>query len=400
MKMFHSYRRLLRAVLALLVAGCSWSCIYERETDCPDASRNGIVLNLHVVTQGPATRSEGHTLVAGTTAENYLNIAKPDFAVFVFDGNGRLTQSLPLASAVLITDMSADYSVYSLTGRMDMVPDEIQVMVVANWGSFSNRYGFGIDQTLGSLYKDGNNWNFKVPYAADGMTWYPEFNESDPGNSRTIPMFGISEKISLSLLKGREDKTIYLMTGGDYAPIYMLRSLAKIEVIYSTQQESMEMTGCSLSVYNTVGRFIPDVDKNGDWNVAATQVTSPSLPDNPGSMTAGMNGATALKFFQATRSPGQDVFVAYIPEMSIDNSARPQINVDISMPTIGGGTTVRPYSFAFDNFTDGKANGTLNAVLRNHIYSYTLRKSLISGEITVDYTVCPWEEFNTDITFN
>ena len=398
MKMFHSYRRLLRAVLALLVAGCSWSCIYERETDCPDASRNGIVLNLHVVTQGPATRSEGHTLVAGTTAENYLNIAKPDFAVFVFDGNGRLTQSLPLVSAVLITDMSADYSVYSLTGRIDMVPDEIQVMVVANWGSFSNRYGF-IDQTLGSLYKDGNNLNFKMPYAADGMTWYPEFNENDPGNSRTIPMFGISEKISLSLLKGREDKTIYLMTGGDYAPIYMLRSLAKIEVIYSTQQESMEMTGCSLSAYNTVGRFIPDVVENGDWNVAITQVTSPSLPDNPGLRTAG-DGATALKFFQATRSPGQDVFVAYIPEMSIDNSARPQINVDISMPTINGRTTVQPFSFAFDNFTDGKANGTLNAVLRNHIYSYTLRKSFISGEIIVDYTVCPWEEFNTDITFN
>lgn len=399
MKKLSSYRYVFRAALATLLAVCSWSCVFDRDSACPDPSRNGIVLNLHVVTQGPATRSEGHTLVAGTTAENYLNIAKPDFAVFVFDGNGRLTQSLPLASAVLITDMSADYSVYSLTGRMDMVPDEIQVMVVANWGSFSNRYGFGIDQTLETLYKDGQKWNFTMP-TVDNTSWTPYFDETDPGNSRTIPMFGISEKISLSLLKGREDKTIYLMTGGDYAPIYMLRSLAKIEVIYSTQQESMEMTGCSLSAYNTVGRFIPDVVENGEWNVAATQVTSPSLPNNPGLRTAGMNGATALKFFQATRSPGQDVFVAYIPEMSIDNSARPQINVDISMPTIGGGTTVQPFSFAFDNFTDGKANGTLNAVLRNHIYSYTLRKSFISGEITVDYTVCPWEEFNTDITFN
>ena len=399
MKKLSSYRYVLRAALASLLAVCSWSCVFDRDSACPDASRNGIVLNLHVVTQGPVTRSGGHELVAGTTAENYLNVARPDFAVLIFDGDGRLTENLPFASSVLITDDSSDYSVYSLSGRITTESDEIQIMVLANWGSFSGRYGVGINQMLQTLYTDGQKWNFTMPAVAGNTSWTPYFDEKNPENSRTIPMFGISEKISLAQLKNREDRTIRLVEGGDYPPVYMLRSVAKIEVIDNLQQELIEMTGCSLTAYNTVGRYIPDVLRNGEWNVAATQVTTPSLPTDPGFRTAGSAGATALDFVRTTNSAGQNVFVAYIPEMLI-GTVRPQVEVHISMPTISGQTEVRTYPFSLDNYVNGQAGGSLGAVLRNHIYSYTITKTLTSGEITVDYTVCPWAESDTDITFN
>ena len=358
------------------------SCVYDG-APCPEQPDDGYTINLTISTGALATRSDGDKIVAGSDAENFIDIAGGDYAVFIFDGDGRFVQRFEPGAVTLVQDGTGTQK-YKLSGafRPQSELNAIQLMVLANchndFGASYNIIEKRFDtKTLTDIYGNGTDFNFKMPTAtaadgttpADGTTstsWQPQEGASG------IPMFGLSEKMTLD--------NNPLLNFEKVIP--MLRSIAKVEIVDNTKDG---ITSVSLSKINSNGRIIPDVTKNAEWAVEKSQVTTPSLPDK-------IEYLENIVFFNEKRTVDnaeKSVWVAYIPEMNLssairDDKARPTFTVQ----TTSGKTYT---GVKFDNYRNGEqvTANNLNYVLRNHIYHYEV--DMISAQLILNLTVLPWD---------
>lgn len=379
------------------------SCIFDDPASFADMDETYTYsLNLQVVSPcsdlpfaagASGTRSEGgvpeHGLQEGTDAESYINIDAGDYKILIFDENGNLVVNdfVPSVSQLYFSPTEPENLIYRFSGRV-AIPQEtkqIQVMMLANWKSFNSQanYSFNEKPALETIYRNGTSWNFGAP-SGGWSGWRPSL-----ADKRAIPMFGISKTVDLT-----EVTTLTDDNRVDVEQFPLIRSIAKIEIIDNISPEYetvIKMTGCTLSAYNTNGRYIPNVNENGDWNQPPKQVTAPSLPGAPGA-------ATNLQFSKTTDSEGRTVYVAYLPEMGINDNNRPNITVQM---TAWNGTSSfeRNSSFSFNNYKDNveqTGGNALAAVLRNHIYRYTVTFDTVT-QLNLEYAICRWEEESVDI---
>lgn len=379
------------------------SCIFDDPASFADMDETYTYsLNLQVVSPcsdlpfaagASGTRSEGgdpvHGLQEGTDAESYINIDAGDYKILIFDENGNLVVNdfVPSVSQLYFSPTEPENLLYRFSGRVAIPQDtkQIQVMMLANWKSFDSQANYSFDKglKLTDIYGNANSWNFGAP-SGGWSRWMPSL-----ADKRAIPMFGISKTVDLAAVTTLTDDNRV-----DVERFPLIRSIAKIEIIDNISPEYetvIKMTGCTLSAYNTFGRYIPNVNENGDWNQPFKQVTAPSLPGAPGTAT------NPLQFSKTTDSEGRTVYVAYLPEMSISNS-RPDITVQM---TAWNGTSSfeRNSSFSFNNYKDNveqTGGNALAAVLRNHIYRYTVTFDTVT-QLNLEYAICRWEEEHVDV---
>ena len=398
-----------------------------------------------------------HHLEAATDAENFVNFEGEDYQILLFDGNGTYIDQFTPIWTFSWQDAPAGSSDNTHTGLYTTtlsgpLPESvsstaIQVLVLANWLGDTNErtWGSGIAYpdwkttppttapTLTDLYTNATDYNFTMPYitGSDGTisTWRPSVAEvaEDDNHTHTgvgIPMFGLSDRIEISRLTAdeesqlKEDLDDFDDDAQHYAlraEIQMLRALAKIEVIDAIDANadgttagnngSVRVSDVTLTSCAATGRFIPDLSllpANGSWNDATIQVAAPSLPEDP----AG-DALSNLKFFQIPATDGENArWIAYVPEMALpipsdaDDAAtvaasRPHLDVDIQTE---GSTTSTTYTVEFADYTDGLATTPYAALLRNHIYRYTINS--VNGAIELEVEVEDWTEETGDGIWN
>ena len=374
------------------------ACVFDKESEMPGYDSGEaltINLNLTVPSSAVGTRSRDHDDASGTDAENYIDVENGDYQIHVFDKDGSWLKQLTADKKSI--DISSDHTRYSISAKLEIANEgekarlsKFLVMVLANWKGFEkantrSEYsypplkGYSVKGDVKSIYKEGDAFNFMFKNATNDDTditdaWVPSSSGTIPSY---IPMFGVSEEISLEF-------AMEMSKWGDspITSIPMLRSVAKIEVIdeLGDKISTVSIKGASQS-----GRFIPDIIQNTSWSENEIQVTEPSLPSSTGSITR-------LQFFDFS-TEDKSKWIAYIPEMDLSVGTRPEFIIDN-----GTNEILTPFN-NYDNNT-GKvvtdSKDYLYKVLRNHIYRYSVT---INDEYSVSLAleVLPWDmEWDSD----
>ena len=391
MKRTIPYKYLLTALMCtVLLQAC-----HKNDEPLMTQEDDGVRLSIEVVIPAgtQTTRAPQHDIVAGTSAESFIDIDANDYCIMLFK-NDRLWQfftpdTFVMQSADATSDIDRKYLLSGIVHGVTSDEEEVQVVVLANWKGFNSsaNYDFWIGQDLESdLYLNQTDYNFTLPDTT--TAWYPEFSTT---THRTIPMFGSAD---VTLFKTSDNANSTL--SGNSIP--MLRSVAKIEVVDATQTSNkVKITNVSLTTFNTKGRFIPDVSsdsENAAWSNLYNggihnQVYEPSLPDN-----VALDTTRTLTFFSDN---DHKRFAAYVPEMEITDDAIPAIAVTVQSTEDQEDTK----TFII-KLQDEDLNINIEELLRNHIYRITIETvstPMVKNNLTLTVDVVPYKEVWLDPEF-
>lgn len=386
--------------LAALMSPMLVSCVYDSYLEDTVDGREGVEINLQIVAGGMSTRSSSHTIVTkGEEYEAAINVPGGDFAIFIFDGDGKYLDRFE-PGQILVKDMATTtvsgvemYS-YSISGVFQPEEDvtNVQMLILANWKTFGGDYNTieedfkshpGVSSGAGSdlnyFFSSEAAHEFAYSDFTDGTTsWSPQ---SKPG----IPMTALSGVYSVT-------QTI------DLGPVTALRGLAKIEVVDVAPKDGAKISECKLSGFNNAARFAPVVsaDVNPGWNSQPTLVSTPSLAKGGQDYKT-----TPLSYVGSTREviPNKEtekqvrnVYSFYVPEMLLEDGKRPTININVAGST-------KTFEIQLANYNgDGKpalnAAGTpdyFDHLLRNHLYRFNVLSVGVDAELTLKIDTDFWD---------
>lgn len=377
-----------------LLGGLLPACINDEEdTNAKPEKSNGFNISIALSAGDAAmTRAEdGLDEIDGSVAENYINV--DDLQIYAFSTDGTLlaqvypkpTTGSNVAMDPLIFQIGNMYYLKAeLSYDTFSQPEnqEFKLVAVANWRTTDNM------ETLPALNED-NSWNDLVTKTYEKS--YIDENDVTkakmwtPKDGDGIPMFGV-QTVSLSGYDSRynNESNPFTLEGETGEGVNMLRAMAKIEVIDNIKKDGTSIvTSVSLNAncYHTKGYVVPKV-QNGIKNT--TNIEEANIPDAP------VAGTLPLPFFQEGNT-----FVAYVPEFALTGSNRKAITVTIGQATYT--LSLAPYD-ANGQPNEGITTYPWNALLRNHIYRYTIEGvGQEMDNITITYTVCPWLTNSIDI---
>ena len=315
--------------------------------------------------------------VPGIDNENYINTSS--LQVFMFNLDGAYIGGLKDMEA----ERQGESNIYNIKGEVDVVKTAIgtnevlncKIMVVANADAASVESGKVTD------FNNEATFNHNVSY---------------------IPMWGIGT-YSINLIQ-------QLQVDLD-EPIYMLRSMAKIEVTLNQTiyDEGYRITSATLNKYNTQGYVVPTLPVTGDnpvvdWrNLTNTTSLSTANVFRENKSLAETASSPTPKSFAASEA-GKS-YVIYVPEY--DNKNELTITLGLthnSTPIFKEGTT--PYTISLNeyklNVTTGKSEPDTEKPLdlvRNHWYKYTINSISDGAELELDLTVDPWDYVEESMSY-
>lgn len=329
--------------------------------------------------------SDSSTAEEGIGNENYIDTS--NLQVFLFNTTGTYIGGLK--------DMEANPTttahIYEIIGEVDVVKSAIvneklncKIMVVANADAAT------ADATSGKV---------------TGYDYNAVFNH----NVTSIPMWGIGS-YEIDLIK-------QLQVNLD-EPIYMLRSMAKVEVtLGSTVDASYTLAGARLTQYNATGYVVPNFnipDTSTGAAAGATTTTDIAGFDATTDLTttgvfreydslAGTEANPTMKEF--TQSEEGKSYVIYVPEF--DNSGDLQIELDLQQDgTLIYKEGTSKYTIYLNeykvNSSTGKSEPDLNEpfdLIRNHWYRYTINSIERDRPLDLTLTVNPWNLVTSDLHY-
>lgn len=376
---------LLRRTLAysalfgmLLLSG---GCVYDKLDPCP-ADSDDFTVTFKIATQNTErTKADPDILgqETGIPAENWLDVEN-NIKVLLFSdngaGNGVLLQDLTAIAQITRQDNGL-WNLYDVTATFkDMyfrnpafnggdVP--FYLMVLANWPSDALDAVVGRYTTIAELQALAAT--FAMP-----DDFFPELSKT------AIPMYGLLPcRVSQDALSSSTATSP--VNVGD---VYMLRCLAKVEVIDNIDKENGYpfVESVALTSWNNNAMLIPDNFKNG------VQVTAPTIPADPGLVNGTQRVFKKLKYTTDTTVPPDtrysfDGFTTYIPEIAVNGLA-------FTLTLRTSATTTEPRTINVP--AEGIPWGT--NILRNHIYRIGVS---LKSDIVLYYTVCHWDEATVTI---
>lgn len=351
----------LYAVLLLSLALLPTGCASDGDVLCPEPD-NGTAsyVTFRVVTPKAmvtrtATRGVPDVDNAEIWGDGYLSEAGVDFDnalignqfnVFITDSGGMLITKLRNLIYIETTD-SENNVVYSFSGEIpkDKVEDlktysNARIHIAANCGS---------DISL-----------------SDALS----FNHAgQPSKTFTaIPMWGV-ETFNFTTLKPGNN---------DVGEIWLLRAMAKVEIIIDTKVTDnfiTALTSASVKNANTRGYVLPQT-----WStVADTKALSfkNSLKALPSA--AGISGMTPAD------DKTTDKIVFYLPETENTDGA-----TEITLNYTLKGNESKSGVIKFAKYENGTPSDTYYDIVRNHLYRFEVS---LSGKFVIRYTVCPWNTY-------
>lgn len=297
------------------------------------------------------TRADGITLPAdygdstkygiGTGYENYIGIADNDFCFLLFDGEGKFVETMNVLDIFAVGDSeySSEYTVFcSLTKKPG---GTFKVVALTNWGAGNYPQSANLIKgvtTIDDVCKD-NSYTYAYPPVS--------CTSFIPSNATPIPMYGV---------KTCENVHLEVDKRNDIGDLYLLRAMAKVEVICHEDSE-LELASVSLSRYNTKGFRTPE-----GMDLNTTYVTGPHIPAD-----VVTNETTFLDF---RISASKDKAVIYIPEYrntGTDRHCRLFLTFTNNID--------RQYTIDFREYDNGKPTGAWFDILRNYCYRFTVNKT-------------------------
>lgn len=275
-----------------------------------------------------------------------------------------------------------------LMGQLDVI--EVKPKAVDDEEDNKNKH---IHTVLGSIEMDADkitNMSFKLmtlanctlPASANlnnlETLIFTNPNTSDGSN---IPMWGIATYEGVDLSDYTTQENPYDLTQKKTTPVYMLRSMAKIEVTLDSSMTGYTLEGATLSKAMNSGYVLPELkDATGAAktlaNLTATTQLGVDEVFNPVEETT-----TSVASFNASKN----TCVIYVPEY--DNTAE-----DLVINLTGlkkDDEAVSGKSFKHGEYDEtGMFESKLN-VTRNHYYKYTI--SIKDGnQLALTCLVQPW----------
>ena len=311
----------------------------------------------------------------GIGDENFIDTNR--LQVFMFKTNGTYIGGLKDMEA----KRQGDSNIYNIKGEVDVdksaIVNEVlncKIMVVAN-------------ADVASTNNSG---------AVNGYNNNAIFNH----DVTSIPMWGIGT-YSINLIQQLQV---------DLAePIYMLRSMAKIEVTLNqaVYDEGYRITSATLNKYNTQGYVVPTLPLTTgdspvvDWNnlTNTTSLSTANVFRENESLAVTASSPTSKSF--SANVAGKS-YVIYVPEYDNENE------LTITLGLTHNGTSIykegkTPYTISLNeykiNSTTGKSEPDTKRPLdlvRNHWYQYNITS--VKTGFDLKLTVVPWEDVTE--TFN
>ena len=300
----------------------------------------------------------------GTIDENKIN----NVHALLYDLNGVLMGKLDTATPEVV-ESSANEHVYTVVGSVEVDADKVsnldfKLMVLANCSSPAN-----LNETDTHTFVNPNTTN---------------------GNG--IPMWGIATYTGVDLRNSLTAGTAYDLTNvtSNQAPVYMLRSMAKIEVTLSeeTIASGYSLSGASLNKSFNNGYVVPAY-KNENGNQLTLEALAATTDLGIDEVFHPMqNGATTDN---AVFTGSNNTFYIYVPEY--DTSDNTPLEIGLTL-TNGGSSETK--SFKHGQYTDGSFQNAWD-VIRNHYYKYTV--SMKNGaDLEVIIEINPWNY--RDVTYD
>lgn len=358
----------------------SCSSVLEDEIpniDCPTDKDERVNLTFTLVLgeQSSASRaawSDDYENLVGSVAENTIN----SLQVLLFSNDGNTCYG-PLEQTEFFP-INQEKSIYEFTGSIPLNAENAciegdklncKIMVLAN----------SQVQIANTAKAD----QIKIALEACEYT-YSTLNPN--------PMWGVSTIINQPVIKG---------WGTELDPIYVLRSLAKIEVNLSQSLKDAGYTldAVTLTKHNTKGYCLP----NGYYTTIDGQTIIADKTkdlDQEGVLNAYNSSVTTDKLsFTGSSNNG---YIVYVPEYEMQESEDdPTIKLLLKKGTetiLIDGADPALYFKNYDE-TTGKPTGDIFNIVRNHYYQYTINsiENGVDAEITLSVT--PWTTNQSSVDY-
>ena len=359
----------LTGVLGILTASCSQVIDDPVTGDCV-MEKEKVMIRFTIALDSPKVASrtwDGYdpdvnpgSGVVGSENENYINPATVQ--VWIYDLNGVLIGQLKDLT-VTRDDESEGKHVYDLVGGFEVNSDFItdnklsfKLMVFANCEPISN---------MNNL----ENLTFTNPSTTTG---------------KGIPMWGIATYQNANVYT-----TVALAQSNPLTtPIYMLRSMAKIEVTLDSSMTGYTLEGATLSKAMNSGYVLPELkDATGAAKTLAnlTATTQLGVDEVFHPITETATNTTSGALFSANNN----TCVIYVPEY--DNNTAEDLVINLT-GLKKDDEAVSGKSFKHGNYNNdtGAFVSKLN-VIRNHYYKYTVKMNE-GSQLLLTCEVQPWND--------
>lgn len=361
---------LLVGVLGILAASCSQ--VVDDPTVDSRGEKEKVLIRFTIALDEPKAASrtcwDGYDPESenkgeiGSVAENYINPSTVQ--VLIYDMNGTPMGELKEVNVTPATDKNDNNQhLYYLTGAFEADADQIssldfKLMVFANTPKKSD-------------LNNPDTWQFAYPLA-DGAG---------------IPMWGIATFTGVDL-SGRTSE-------GNAAelsePIYMLRSMAKIEVTLNSEANGgYELSGVTLNKAMKNGLVMPKLRTD-----APADVTIKGLESTEALGIEEVFNPSDGDVDEASFTGNGNTYYIYVPEYdaSSDNGNL-EINLALTNGTKDetGNDVITNKSFTHGGYSGGAYSKTPWNVVRNHYYKYTVSISDSGKDLEVIITIKAWNK--------
>lgn len=198
-----------------------------------------------------------------------------------------------------------------------------------------------------------------------------------PGTGvKYIPMWGVQTISNLSLTPGARNML---------PDIYLLRAMAKVEVIMKDTDPNHAISKIKLNRYNTMGYCLPE-----GWDETTTAATTDLELENV--IRPLTNKRETNESFTESTVNGFKCYTIYVPDyLNIAPNSQTSVTPSTITVTIGD----KDYDIEFKKYADGAATDVAYNIVRNHIYRYTITAVNTSkpiNEFEITYMVTDWNE--------
>lgn len=360
----------LTGVLGILTASCSQVIDDPVTGDCV-MEKEKVMIRFTIALDSPKVASrtwDGYdpdvnpgSGVVGSENENYINPATVQ--VWIYDLNGVLIGQLKDLT-VTRDDKSEGMHVYDLVGGFEVNSDFItdnklsfKLMVFANCEPISNM----------------NNLEYLT---------FTNPSTTTTTTGKGIPMWGIATYQNANVYTTVAQAQSNPLT----TPIYMLRSMAKIEVTLDSSMTGYTLEGATLSKAMNSGYVLPELkDATGAAKTLANLTATTQLGVDE--VFHPVEETTSNITSGASFTESENTCVIYVPEY--DNTAE-----DLIIHLTGlkkGSTVIEGKSFKHGEYDEtGMFESKLN-VTRNHNYKYKVKLNE-GSQLLLTCEVQPWND--------
>ncbi len=352
---------ILKLLTCGLLLGGLTSCsdVYDDIESGKFDSKSHLVLTFVTPNDDTSTRSavedpDGYE--AGIDYENTVNIDEGDYKIYFFtydsstkDAGTLIAEFEPESITQSSTSSTTTYTVTGDVPETLMNVSNFRVVMLANWGWWYQNVEEGVT-TIDDLCEGGNS------------TFYADKKFIIDQNN-LIPFYGVQEYSGVTFTYGT---TTTLST-----PVSLLRALAKVEVILTSDSDVEEFDNVSIVNYNAQGYCAPwQVYTAADYDTDASK--NPDTDFWPDEWVTDLHlvgeandTGTKTQVFTKVSGTTQDTWRIYLPEYNNMSEDYSYITL-----TIDG----EPYEIYFADYEDGVTDNTETSnrynLKRNNLYRY------------------------------